>query len=233
MGQWEHKNRQRAQLVAPCIWLGPASVAKDVSLLKDMDVGYVVMIRRTTRDFASKVIPAAIRIPKDADIPTELIDVETYQQLASRFAATSALLGDYMKKPDHTNALVCCENGNDVSAAVAVAYVMTKYETGMIAATQLVQHRRFCVAISDELHRLLDAYQDILHAHWDLSNTELGCDGLQSTADLQTGAAATNAGEASRQIKRTFERDDDDNDQDMNDDSDRFEGRSFAPFVDA
>ncbi|KAB8337020.1 hypothetical protein FH972_021324 [Carpinus fangiana] len=218
-GQWEYNFRQQAQLVAPLIYLGPSIVARNPDQLRSMDIACVLMIRRGTKEFAAKFTPAAVRISREAGLQAELIDVEDYQQLASTFSTTSAYLSSNARQDPARAVLVCCDSGNDISAAVVAAYIMTEYKVTMVLAIQLIQLRRFCTSISDDLYSLLDSYQTILEARAD----------IDPQPNLLLSASSGDQSRPEKASKRTLSVDED---RDLNDDDERFVGRPFTPFVD-
>lgn len=123
--------------------------------------------------------------------------------------------------------LVFCESGNERSAAVVAAYLMESHEdVDYIRAMQVCQSQRFCVNFDDTIKRLLQSFWDILRARRDVG-TQLG-----RVNNFQIAAPSP-----LRSGKRALSRDNDDGDDDYDmdqagDDAERFDRRSFAPFVD-
>lgn len=128
--------------------------------------------------------------------------------------------------------LVCCETGNDRSAAVVASYLMAMYGLDTVRAVQFVQLQRFCVTLGDDVKFLLQAYGDILQARRDVARmaVEEG-----PGAGLPTATATQSHGQT--QFKRRIgetRTDDDDGDEVMGEmDEERYWNRDFAPFVDA
>ncbi|KLU81938.1 hypothetical protein MAPG_01018 [Magnaporthiopsis poae ATCC 64411] len=60
--------------------------------------------------------------------------------------------------------LVFCESGNNRSAAVVAAYIMTVFGVNIVRAVQFVNRQRFCTSFDEDTKFWLRAYQDILEA---------------------------------------------------------------------
>lgn len=89
--------------------------------------------------------------------------ISRYQQHASSLP-TDADAFYTTKTAARGKVLVFCESGNERSAAVVAAYIMTVYGLDMVSAVQYLQCQRFCIALNDNLKNLLFSYQQILEA---------------------------------------------------------------------
>ncbi|KAG9619567.1 phosphatases II, partial [Aureobasidium melanogenum] len=118
-----------------------------------------------------------------------------------------------MNSIPNAKVLVFCESGNERSAAVVAAYLMEILaDVDHIKAMQIVQAQRFCVNFDDNVKRLLQGYWDILQAR-------------RTTANFST------SGRPKRLLERDMDHDGMDIDE-SGDDGERFQSRTFAPFVD-
>ncbi|KAL8396513.1 hypothetical protein RB594_009936 [Gaeumannomyces avenae] len=66
--------------------------------------------------------------------------------------------------------LVFCESGNNRSAALVAAYIMTVFGVNLIRAVQFVNRQRFCTNFDEDTKLWLRAYQDILEARRAVAN---------------------------------------------------------------
>jgi hypothetical protein len=60
--------------------------------------------------------------------------------------------------------LVYCETGNDRSAAVVAAYIMSVFGMDLVPTLQFIGLQRFCTNFDDETKNWLNSYAGILHA---------------------------------------------------------------------
>ncbi|KAK7754121.1 hypothetical protein SLS62_003967 [Diatrype stigma] len=142
--------------------------------------------------------------------------------------------------------LVFCETGNERSAGIVVAYLMSVLGMDMVHACQFIHYKRFCVGLDEDLKQLLKNYEDILTAQRTVHRHEIDAKAaLEGSPDSSTApastttTAATTATTSSKKVKRGFEEamDGGDEDEDMADpvatDHERYLNReAFVPFVD-
>ena len=91
-------------------------------------------------------------------------------------------------------AVLCCETGNERSAAACVAYLMTISSYPFVHALNLVMKFRFCVNINGHTQYLLQAYEDILAAQRDVESAR-----ANGRADGTIGIRTSN-GMSSRRV---------------------------------
>ncbi|KAJ4294888.1 hypothetical protein N0V88_005127 [Collariella sp. IMI 366227] len=120
--------------------------------------------------------------------------------------------------------LVVCETGNDRSAAIVAAYLMTMYGLDTVQAVQFTQLQRFCVTLGDDTKYQLQAYGDILRAMGDVGGQS------QQLHEKQQQQQGGGRGTATLS-KRRMDDDTDDDEMAGTDDAERYAGRNFAPFV--
>lgn len=124
--------------------------------------------------------------------------------------------------------LVFCETGNDRSAAVVAAYLLTMFNSDLVKTLQFINLQRFCVNFDDETKHLLRSYEDILSAQRAVNSSKAQAD----------QAVAPTRPSVKRNISDTMAEDEDSPDPDPARDNfrldrDRYIGRDpFAPFVD-
>ena len=209
---WSYERRRQAQQILPFLYLGPMSAVKDRDFLRNEGITLLMAVRQR-HSFESKIMQAALNVADDINIQKKALDMSSPYELVSSFSRAAIVINDHMNSLPNAKVLVFCESGNERSAAVVAAYLMDVLaDVDHIKAMQIVQAQRFCVNFDDNVKRLLQGYWDILQAR-------------RSTANLKT----------SGRPKRLLERDMDNDGMDIDesgDDGERFESRTFAPFVD-
>lgn len=115
--------------------------------------------------------PAAKKVCEELGVQVEAIAVSGLQELIREFPKLNEkivrhLISVHMRTSgaQEGKVLVCCETGNDRSAAVVVAYLVEVWGADLITALRFVLYRRFCVACDDNTRRYLKNYEDILEA---------------------------------------------------------------------
>ncbi|KUJ16804.1 phosphatases II [Mollisia scopiformis] len=233
---WRYELRRKAQQILPFLYLGPSSSARDIESLRAEGITMLLVIRNTMTAQASLL--SGEKVAKQLGIQSAAVDVAGNQELIAAFPRATKTINDHLISSyrrlacddDAQNGrntwgkvLVFCESGNERSAAVVAAYVMSTFALDMVTALQYVQSQRFCVAYDDGLKNLLQAYDDILSARRSVSRGTSAAPQVPAT-----------------QAKRRRDDVDEDEDMDMGtmdvdraDDMERFAGRSsYAPFLD-
>ncbi|KXL42797.1 hypothetical protein M433DRAFT_156494 [Acidomyces richmondensis BFW] len=230
---WTYECRRQAQMVLPYLYLGPMTAAKDLAFLTGESghlpghPGPITMLLclRQKQDFKSKLMNGALHKARELGIDVHAMDLASNQELIRSFPQTTTLINEHLSRLYRVTGrlgkvLVFCESGNERAAAVVAAYLMeTHVDVDYIKAMQLVQAQRFCANFEDGLKRLLQSYWDILCA-----SRAVAVANEQAVGQSLSGPCPPTA-------KRALEREEDD-DEAMGDDLERFGGRSFAPFVD-
>lgn len=234
MLDWKYESRRKSQVILPFLHLGPSSSARDIEALRVEGVTMLLVVRNSMM----AQVMSGERAAKQLKIQLVTIDVAGHQELIAAFPRVIKVINDHLissyrrfaREDDDQvgrsvwgKILVFCESGNERSAAVVAAYLMSMFALDMTSAIQFVQSRRFCVAYDDGLKNLLQAYGDILRARRAVS-----C------------AISAHPQQVTLPTKRLRD-DDEDMDMDMGDglsmhqaaDVERFLGRgSHAPFHD-
>ncbi|KAI1416990.1 phosphatases II [Hypoxylon sp. FL1857] len=247
---WTYESRRVAQPILDFLYLGPSSVARDRDWLRE--TGITMLLAARDSKMADIRLMAVDRVAQELGIQAEYVDVSGYNALVPAFPVATRAINDHMLKvfrgqsissaemqvgngkmaiPGENlrrgKVLVFCESGNDRSASVVVAYLMSIFGMGMVEACQFVHFRRFCVSMGDELRHVLKAYEEILSAQRTVHRHEL--DNKSSVIEFLKP----------RKSKRGIE-DTMDEDKEMGGtdgvttlDEDRFLDRpAFAPFID-
>ena len=230
---WKYESRRQAQAITPFLYLGPSSAAKNIAALKEEGITMLLVIR-DMRSAASGFLSGK-KVADQLGISHATVDVDGNAQLMhTGFSKAIKIINNHLvsKHQEHTGSqtfsslcpfgkpniggkiLVFCESGNERSAAVVAAYLITMYDLGLVEAIQFVQAHRFCVAYDDGLKHLLMNYRDILLAR-------------------KSVLATRNLSALDPKVKRTRDEVDDDESMDLDDADDeaRFRSRKgFIPF---
>ncbi|KAL2021097.1 hypothetical protein VTK56DRAFT_7516 [Thermocarpiscus australiensis] len=252
---WRYEARRAAQPVLDYLYLGPASVARDRAFLAREGIT-MVLAARDARFFAGAAASSLLlaegvrRAVEPLGIATETIDVADGRELVAAFSVAvrrinAHLLGVYRAEVERARAegrevseegeglrrrgkvLVCCETGNDRSAAIVAAYLMAVYGLDTVRAVQFMLLKRFSVTLGDETKFFLQSYEDILRARGDVGSMA----GHQSQGGAGVGGGIV--AQSKRRIEETRdEPEDGQQDEVMGEmDDERYACRNFAPFV--
>ncbi|KAF4634447.1 hypothetical protein G7Y89_g3654 [Cudoniella acicularis] len=232
--EWTYEWRRKAQKILSFLYLGPSSAAKDTEFIQKEGITLLLVIRNTAT--AAARLLGGERVAQQLGIQTCCIDVSGNQELIAAFprainAINSHLISAYMHfsnnfvnaTPARGKVLVFCESGNERSAAVVAAYIMTNYNQELVTTLQYIQSHRFCVAFDDSMKNLLSSHKQIVDASRAVVNNP------------NTGGMRMANGTRAKRGSDSLRDGDDDGDVDMDhqDDRARFEGRTqFAPYRD-
>ncbi|TVY23968.1 Serine/threonine/tyrosine-interacting protein A [Lachnellula hyalina] len=237
---WKYDWRRKAQPILSFLHLGPSSAARDITYIQTQGITMLLVIRDSRS--ANARLLSGEKIARQLGIEAAAIDVADYQELIAAFpraiqTINNHLISEYRKhnpsglrqgtksRTPWGKVLVFCESGNERSAEVVAAYLMSMYRLDLIAAIQYIQTRRFCVAFDDSMKNLLLNYQQLLEARRSVAGATL----------TQTVLNGTNNGISQSKAKRGREEveiNDEGMDLDDADDEARFMGRTtFVPFT--
>ncbi len=267
---WQYESRREAQAILDFLYLGPSTVARDRDWLASRGITMVLVARDTT--FSQVRIMSVEKNCAALGIAAEYIDttgrmglvrafpdavrkindhmLEIYRSQAVEPAVPGADKGGHMTIDDaegfrRGRVLVCCETGNDRSAAIVAAYIISLFGTDLVKTLQFVTMQRFCAVFDDDTKRLLQAYQDIVLARRDVNRQKHALQLLspfeeQQQHDLGLPPVYSMMTQTKRNIDVAMVGGEENQDQDMesspqdiNHDMDRYLDRPvFAPFVD-
>ncbi|OTA77584.1 hypothetical protein M434DRAFT_402330 [Hypoxylon sp. CO27-5] len=249
---WAYENRRSAQPVLDFLYLGPLNVARDRQWLRE--TGITMLLAARDSKLANIRLMAVDQVAEELGIQAEYVDVSAYNELVRAFPTVIRTINDHMlnifRQQSINNTememedgqmaipsenfrrgkvLVFCETGNDRSAGVVVAYLMSVFGMGMIEGCQFVHFRRFCVSISDELKYALKSYDEILSAQRTVHRYEL------DNSSKQDDDGFLKPRKSKRSIEDTMDQDEEmgGTDDAMTLDEGRFLDRpAFVPFID-
>lgn len=196
---WTYESRRGAQPILDFLYLGPSSIARNREWL--LDNGITMMLAARDSRHAGVHLMANEKLVQELGIQAEYVDVANYNELVHAFPSAIRKINDHMlnvfreqrltdtKLPvgngkmaiptgeiRRGKVLVFCETGNNRSAGLVVAYLMSVFGMPMIDACQFLHCKRFSVGLDEDLRFLLKSYEDILIAqrtvhHYELSRT--------------------------------------------------------------
>ena len=227
--------RRSAQAIQPFLYLGPSSATRDLDFMRREGVTMLLVIRNTMTAAASLL--SGDKVARELGIQAAAVDVAGNQELIAAFPRACRIINDHLIAQFRrgiangtVNAgsagsvipgkvFVFCESGNERSAAVVAAYLMSMFNLDLITAIQYVQGQRFCVAFDDGLKNLLLNYEELLNAQ-------------RCVSAASTMATFRNGPIQAKPKRRRDEEFDEEMSMDYSDDE-RFAGRGgFVPFQD-
>jgi serine/threonine/tyrosine-interacting protein len=269
---WKYEMRRSAQKVLDFLYLGPASVVKDVKFLQSEGITMLLAARDSMMLDAR--LMSVEKVANELGLETGVVNISSKVELVPAFSQAVREINDHLirvyrqQQASNPNpggqgsfrqgkVLVYCETGNDRSAAIVAAYIMTIYRLDLVKTLQFVNLQRFCVVFDDETKFLLRSYEDILNAGRDVTRAQasgrtpkpqhtfaqsttassaLGVKSQGAFADpsIGSGTTVTIQTKPKRHIEELME-DDGDCSYDNGGlvvDRDRLVGRNLSPFVD-
>jgi hypothetical protein len=223
---WTYESRRQAQPILPYLYLGPASVARDHAFLRGAGIT-MLLAARDTRQAQARLL-AVGNSARALGMAADYVDVSGRQELISAIPlAVGKINAHLLEREGRGKVLVCCETGNERSAALVAAYVMTMYDADLGQALGFINCSRFCSNFDDEIKFLLRSYGDIIAARrmvWGGRRAE--------NEQPQMMSNPTAKAKAKRGIEDTMDVDDQENETPESD-LQRFTGRNLTPFVDS
>lgn len=231
---WTYKSRHSAQPILPFLYLGPASVARDVNYITSTGITMVISVRNAS---STKTQPRWLdpsRFEACAGLQTATFDVENPYEVITRIRPIIKLMTDHLDtrtQGRRINALedvqgkilVICESGNERSPALVAAYLMLLYGITWHESLNLIHTHRFSVCLNSGMNEMLKTWEGILKAEYDVA---------PSFSPVVAGLDNTNPTlGATRPTKRTID-DAYDSDETMTDEYEPAVRPGIAPFMD-
>ncbi|KAH8911480.1 phosphatases II [Coniochaeta sp. PMI_546] len=231
--EWTYESRRQAQPILSFLYLGPAAVARDHAFLRRHGIT-MLLAARDTRQAAARLL-AVSKSASELGLAADYVDVSGRAELISAIpVAVGKINAHLLEKAGGGKVLVCCETGNERSAALVAAYIMTMYEADLVRALQFIHYRRFCTNFDDDIKFLLRSYGDIVAARRMVHDGRQGQGQGQGQRESQQSLSWGDAKKSKRGISDTSMDDDDDPQSDgPESDLERFSGRHLTPFVDS
>ncbi|KAI9789384.1 MAG: hypothetical protein M1816_006042 [Peltula sp. TS41687] len=187
--EWKYSWRRQAQKILPFLYLGPLASARDKAFLSQEGITLLLAVRNTTSAQAKYL--DGTKIASELGIMSCSIDVPGNHQLQAACSQAVRTINAHIGTVYHQNTqmnsvdnqvttgdggsssemakvLVYCESGNDRSAIVVVAYLLTMFDLTSVQAMQLVSTQRFCANFDDAAKTTLVNCMEILTAKRDV-----------------------------------------------------------------
>ncbi|EFX03084.1 putative dual specificity protein phosphatase 3 [Grosmannia clavigera kw1407] len=188
---WTYEKRRVAQPVLDFMYLGPSSVARDRDFLRRAGIT-MLLATRDSRMAEARLLSVG-RTACELGIAVHYVDVfeDRRGELIRALPGVVRTINEHMMQQFQQagsdngagagRVLVFCETGNERSAAVVAAYILTVYGVSLIEALQFVNACRFCTSFDEDTKGMLLNYCEILQAQRDV-----GCsnDGGAADADI-------------------------------------------------
>lgn len=253
--EWKYENRREAQAILNFLYLGPTSVIRDHAFLQREGITMMLVVRPLAMQ-----VPELLGVKNASNalgIPVHYIPVDGLfgpDGLIHGFSNTIKLINNHLLsvyqsqassnngngqicvRPDtfrHGKVLVTCDSGNDGSAAIVAAYIMSFLGMDMVNTVQLMTPKRFSCSFGEDTKRMLKSWEDIL-----LATSMVAQDKHHRVADgMQRAENPNNTSITKRGLDDMMEMNLDDcqcDDAVSISDRDRFMERGpFVPFVEA
>jgi serine/threonine/tyrosine-interacting protein len=175
MYSWQYEMRRDAHNITPFLFLGPSSMAKNVSFIKDNGITLLVAARSSKLAQARASFLDPSKFASSAGIETLAFDFEDTAEFISRAKPAIRAINDHLgstcaRTPIETQqdmqgkVLIFCESGNGRSALLCAAYLLVVYGLNAVTAIQAVQCQRFCIVLGDDMKNVLLDLQHIFEA---------------------------------------------------------------------
>jgi serine/threonine/tyrosine-interacting protein len=234
--EWTWNCRRQAQSITDYLYLGPHSIIRDQAFMAKHGFTMILMIR--DQKLAKLGFMAAERLMNATDTVVDFVDVSSPQDLFAAFPLSVQKINTHLlsrheagQKVDLDGhgkfspgkVLVCCETGNERSAAIVAAYLMAVYDANLVRAVQFISFKRFCATFDENTCGLLKSWEELILAKGMVMKETAGYMGAEP------------AGGVKRSFVETVDKDD--MEVSMTGvhsplDSERFVERHYSPFAD-
>ncbi|KAJ1333375.1 serine/threonine/tyrosine-interacting protein [Microdochium nivale] len=239
--QWLKDNGFTMLLAARTSWMAGVQlmsahrVAEELGIQAEhVDVSNHQELIRAFPDVVRKINDHMLRVYRDQAI--SITDHPQHDQSQQPAGTADSMVVD-QRNFKRGKILVFCESGNDRSASVIVAYLMSVYGLNLVAACQFVQYKRFSVSLDDELKQLLQTYQGILDAQRTVNTFALSPPNRAAEGVLSQPSRSGNTHKRGIEDVMLMDEDDDGNAVRGGEfalDAERYQDRAkFVPFVDS
>jgi len=125
---WEYADRRKAQCIAPFIFLGPLSAAKDADFLRGTGMTMILSLRQRN-PYGPRILSTTMASAQTLGIHVEDFTVPSLQYLRGVLPRVVNLIEEHLvSAPIKCNRLgkvmVVCETGNGISASVVIAFLI-------------------------------------------------------------------------------------------------------------
>jgi serine/threonine/tyrosine-interacting protein len=178
-------------MVLPFLYLAPYQAAKDRKFLESEGITMLLGVRE--RKSAAYMNPKALTT--ELGIKLVVTNVASHQELIAALPDLINTINNHLLQVYEKNETVkigerkigkvvlFCESGNERSAGVATAYLMSMYAFDLATAVQTIQGQRFCVTFDDSLKQWLLNYESILVARRQVEAASVEVTGMRMVVE--------------------------------------------------
>ena len=247
ISDWNYESRRTAQRILPFLYVGPTSVTRDLTFLREHRITLILAFRNSA---AAHIRGPAPKAAKALGIALEEIMTMGHSEIVKELLRAIKLINTHMTErfqvftcngrqsevvdtnaiPAHV--LVTDETGNEEAAVSVAAYIMAVHYKDWDYAAKFVQAQRFCATFGNGELEVLMTFNQLLQAQRDVMRA------LEEVHEAEDPQQGQNLSIAIRPRKRGLERggDEDMDTCNMGDEMDlaRFMDREILePFRDA
>lgn len=160
---WRYEYRQQAQKIDTHLFLGPLSIVKDAEFLAKNNIHVLISVADV------RTVPAVVKHKYQPSGQFKCLSFDPGNRFLNPMRLVSQLMQvcgeiEDAEKTHNVSVLLYCETGNNSSALAAAAYMIYKYDYGIIKAVQQVQSSRFCTDFDDTARYNLQTFEGICKA---------------------------------------------------------------------
>lgn len=180
---WKYEMRRLAQAILPFLFLGPSSIARDSDFVKSAGITLLVAARSTKSIQTLPTFLDPSKFSSSKGIQTLTFDYDHQADFISRAIPTICAINNHLEStciraPGQDDpflsgkVLIFCETGNDRSALLTAAYLVTVFGIDAIAAVHAIQSQRFCIGLNDDMKNILFDLEAITRAERQVSQAK-------------------------------------------------------------
>ncbi|ODM87224.1 Serine/threonine/tyrosine-interacting protein A [Orchesella cincta] len=156
--EWLYHMRRNMQEIIPGLFLGPYACASRAKLdeMKEAGLTHVVVVRQ----FMERNL---IRANHPDHFKYLIVEIMATLKVSSRISKLSTRLSTSVY-PNGGKALVHGSTGNSRSAALVLAYIMSKFGVSLNEASSLVKSKRYSIRVNNGFMDQLREYEPIYRA---------------------------------------------------------------------
>ncbi|KAL6892096.1 hypothetical protein GGI43DRAFT_414125 [Trichoderma evansii] len=240
-GSWPYELRREAQAVLDFLYLGPTSVIRNDEFMQQEAISMMIIVRdaRAPRDYPSARAASAkfgaslayIDVNPDNLVPSfyEMVQqVNSHLLTTNRPQVSGAEDASQCIREPLGKILVTCDSGNDLSPALAAAYLMLMYGLSIESGFGFVIMQRFCCVFDSKSKQALLTWQGLIEASAAVASHSQN----HAAATAPTTIQITDKENTKRRIDAMIYEDKKYLDCCSVSDCERFEGRAtFVPFM--
>ncbi|KAG6031726.1 hypothetical protein E4U41_007465 [Claviceps citrina] len=172
---WAYDNRHVAQAIVDFLYLGPTSTIRNREFLAGQGITMMVVVQDLRMAGTIRCVDQA---SNELNIPAEYVRVGGVSNLIQALPKIIGLINHHLLSVHRSRSmagadqgrtrrgkvLITCASGNDYSAAIAAAYIMSVFGQGVVSALQFVLLQRLSCNFAEDVKRMLQTWEEITRA---------------------------------------------------------------------